>query len=132
MWRALVVIDEINTSPMMESLLNALLSGKTQEGKLPQKPGFMIIGTQNPVTMAGRIRPSTALSRRLMTMQVPEYNRKEMKHILNKRNTEPAHIRPLVDALIKRKNYAHQNHLEPAPTFRDALKLTQSSVIKLH
>ncbi|MCP0914999.1 AAA family ATPase [Legionella sp. 27cVA30] len=43
---AVVVVDEINSSPMMERLLNDLLMGESEEGK-PDKPGFFIIGTQN-------------------------------------------------------------------------------------
>src|SRR3989338_5997055 len=59
---AVVVIDEINSSPMMESLLNDLLMGKMPDdpsitiadGKRVNKPGFLVIGTQNPITMEGR------------------------------------------------------------------------------
>src|SRR5690606_16939548 len=36
---SLVIIDEINSSPLMEQLLNSLLMGKTLEGKSPKKPG---------------------------------------------------------------------------------------------
>ncbi|MCX7116945.1 MAG: hypothetical protein NTW94_03395 [Legionellales bacterium] len=42
---AVVVIDEINCAPMMEALLNALLMGKTPEGKRPTHTGFLVIGT---------------------------------------------------------------------------------------
>ncbi|HBI22192.1 MAG TPA: hypothetical protein DDY37_06385, partial [Legionella sp.] len=79
---ALVVMDEINASPMMESLLNDLLMGKTIEKNRPQQPGFFIIGTQNPPTMQGRRRPSPALARRLLTVTLPDYTRDEMKTIL--------------------------------------------------
>jgi len=55
---AVVIIDEINSSPMMERWLNDLLMGKNPLTKQrPKCPGFLIIGTQNPVTMAGRRRP---------------------------------------------------------------------------
>ncbi|MGL5742036.1 MAG: hypothetical protein ACRCXC_05555 [Legionella sp.] len=80
---AVVVIDEINASPMMERLLNDLLMGKSPDGKRPGNPGFMVMSTQNPVTMAGRRAPSTALSRRLITAELPSYSEHEMRHILS-------------------------------------------------
>jgi len=45
---AIVIIDEINSSVTMERLLNSLLMGKKPDGSPPHKPGFMVIGTQNP------------------------------------------------------------------------------------
>ncbi len=65
---AVVVIDEINSGTMLEGLLNALLMGKTPEGELPTHPGFMIIGTQNPVTKAGRARATKALEHRMQKL----------------------------------------------------------------
>ena len=121
---AVVVIDEINSSPMMEALLNALLMGKNEQGVRPEtlKPGFMIIGTQNPVTMAGRLALSTALARRLMTMVLPEYPREEMIAILFKKglHQEPASL--IIDAFEKNRALAKSQHLSPEPTFRHLLK----------
>ena len=79
---AVVIIDEINSSPLMENLLNALTMGRTPSGNRPKQPGFMIIGTQNPVTMAGRRAPSPALARRLTTINVPDYTTDELNQIL--------------------------------------------------
>jgi hypothetical protein len=68
---AIVIMDEINSSPMMERFLNDLLMGKRPKSDKveevtksirPNKPGFMIIGSQNPITMSGRQAMTTALS----------------------------------------------------------------------
>lgn len=79
---AVVVIDEINSSPMMERLLNHLLMGKTAEGKFPDNPGFLIIGTQNPASMGGRNKASPALAHRMQSLTLANYTPKEMQEIL--------------------------------------------------
>ena len=123
---AVVVIDEINSSTMMERMLNALLMGKTPEGKPPLKPGFMIIGTQNPVSMAGRRAPSTALARRVCTITIPPYPANEMIEILLKKGVPESKARILVEVYHERLAYAIQHQKEPLPTFRDLLKLAEA------
>jgi hypothetical protein len=122
---AVVVIDEINSSPMMERLLNDLLMGKTPEGKRPTTPGFLVIGTQNPVTMAGRRAPSHALARRLMTLVVPPYKTEEMISILIASGLKEYTAAVLVDAYENNLEKSQQEHLAPPPTFRDLLKLAK-------
>ena len=122
---AVVVIDEINSSAMMERLLNALLMGTTPEGVRPKKPGFMVIGTQNPITMAGRRAPSTALSRRLTTVQLPPYNAEEMHNILRTKNLPEPEATALVKAFETQVAFAKQHHLSPAPTFRDLMAVAK-------
>lgn len=119
---SIVVIDEINSSPMMERLLNSLLMGQTLKGKRPQRPGFMIIGTQNPITLSGRRAPSNALSRRLMTVTLPPYPRDEMIDIMaSKIGYERA--TQLVKVYEEQRTYALENKLKPIPTFRDVIKI---------
>ncbi|MCL5273005.1 MAG: AAA family ATPase, partial [Gammaproteobacteria bacterium] len=120
---AVVIIDEINSSPMIERLLNELLMGKTPEGNRPQKPGFMIIGTQNPVTMAGRRAPSTALSRRMITNELPPYPDAEMRIILMNKGISKEDAKGMIVAYNKNLNYARANRLEPIPCFRDLSEL---------
>ena len=79
---AVVIVDEINSAPMMERLLNELLMGRTPDGKLPKKAGFTLIGTQNPMSMGGRQAQSTALSRRLQTLILPDLTTAEKVMIL--------------------------------------------------
>lgn len=120
---AVILIDEINSSPMIERLLNELLMGKTPEGNRPQKSGFMIIGTQNPVTMAGRRAPSTALSRRMITKELPLYPDKEMLSILIDKGISKAEANDMITAFNKNIKYATINHLKPIPCFRDLIEL---------
>lgn len=120
---AVVVIDEINSSPMMERLLNNLLMGKTADGKRPEHPGFLVICTQNPVSMAGRRVASTALNRRLLTEIVPKYATDEMKDILKAKKIPENKIEALVSAYEKQLNHAKNRHLTPEPTFRDLLRV---------
>jgi hypothetical protein len=134
---AVVVIDEINSSPMMERLLNDLLMGKVPaEFKIPKKeikPGFMIIGTQNPVALAGRRAASTALSRRLSLVEVPNYPRQELLDIIkgsvvySRAANEEFEL--LVDAFIHKSAEAKQRFYTPAPTLRQVLK--EADLIKL-
>ncbi|MBX3709144.1 MAG: AAA family ATPase [Gammaproteobacteria bacterium] len=125
---AIVIVDEINSSPMMERLLNDLLMGKTSEGSRPKHPGFMIIGTQNPM-QTGRRKPSNALARRLMPIYLPPYPKKEMKEILIKRNIEKSTVDIMVKVYHDKLQQAHHEQRTPAPTFRD-LSNTASDYLK--
>ncbi len=127
---AVVIIDEINSSPMMERLLNDLLMGKTPEGKRPEQPGFLIIGTQNPVTMDGRRAPSTALARRLMTVALPAYTRDEMETILMNKGLHPEKASLMVAAYEHNVAKALKKNLTPQPTFRDLLQLAELEIKK--
>lgn len=119
---AIVVIDEINSSPMMERLINALLMGKTPEGRRPTHPGFFVIGTQNPSQMAGRREMSTALKRRSMTLNLEPYSSNEMENILMRKGLTQTKAQNLVTAFAEQKSYAIKNQLSPIPTFRDLLR----------
>jgi hypothetical protein len=125
---AVVVVDEINSSPMMERFLNDLLMGKTPEGERPRIPGFLIIGTQNPVTMAGRRAASTALERRLSKAILTDYTSEEMKSILKSKGANEENATLLVNAFEKNVHKAKQQRLTPAPTFRDLLKFAKAII----
>jgi len=122
---AIVLIDEINSSPMLEQLLNALAMGRTLEGQRPNKPGFLIIGTQNPITMLGRRAPSTAFSRRFIKEIVPDYSAEELQNILISKGTYPSQASRLVEIYHKQLKRALEEHLSPVPTFRDVIKLAE-------
>ncbi|KTC76917.1 AAA family ATPase [Legionella brunensis] len=126
---AIVVIDEINSSPMMERLLNDLLMGKTPEGKRPVKPGFLVIGTQNPVTMAGRQAPGNALARRLTKALLPTYSPQEMQAILVNKGVDYTAAIEMVAAYGKNVTLAMENNYTPAPTFRDLLRLAKRYIL---
>lgn len=122
---AIVVIDEINSSPMMEWMLNSLLMGRTPEGKRPSKPGFMIIGTQNSVTMPGRQKPSDALKRRLLSVVLPDYPLDEMTMILVKQGVS------FEAAGHMTKGYAEHAKMGASQqvVFRDLIKLVSNRCI---
>ena len=127
---AVVIIDEMNSSPMMERLLNALLTGKSPDGKnptttdlTPTKPGFMVIGTQNPVTMAGRHAASTALLRRMATLELSPYSTKEACEILVLKGLPLDTADAMAKAYEKQVAIAAKLGKTPAPTFRDLIKL---------
>jgi len=119
---AVVVIDEINSSPMMEQLLNALLMGHDLAGNPPAKPGFMVIGTQNPSFMAGRQQASTALSRRMLQVKLPAYTVDELIQILEHSDVRPRDARALAKAFYQASEEARVHQHTPAPTLRDLLQ----------
>jgi hypothetical protein len=118
---AVVIIDEINSAPMMERLLNELLMGKYQ-GRDPLKPGFMIVGTQNPVSMGGRRAMSAALSRRTTTIKLEDYSPQEMRAILQHKGIQEEEARQIVDSYIEAQQHATRNKLSPVPCMRDLIK----------
>ena len=121
---AVVIIDEINSCPMMESLLNDLLMGKSPNGKRPDNPGFMIIGTQNPANEAGRSVASNALLRRTHPIQLPSYTKEEMKKILVHKGLGEFTSEKIIEEYTKAKE------INPKLCFRDMLRET-SRVIDL-
>ena len=127
----IVVIDEINSSgsPQREALLNALLMGYTPEGIPPQKTGFAIIATQNPITQPGRRKPSTALARRSITLPIPAYTKEEMQLILSSYGLPQKDAIDCVSVYIEKRRFAEQHNQHPAPTFRD-LKQLAKTIIK--
>jgi len=122
---AVVIIDEMNSSPMMERLLNDLLMGKNPRStdNTDVKPGFMVIGTQNPVTMAGRRVASTALQRRVITTVLPEYTPDELKVILQAKGINAVEAVSMVEAYEANRAYAIKKGLSPVPNFRNLIDL---------
>src|SRR5690606_16014639 len=62
---AIVVADEINTSLWPNKLLNNFLMGVDENNAPATQPGFMLLATQNPPSIAGRIEEDPALRQRL-------------------------------------------------------------------
>ena len=120
---SIVIMDEINASPMMERLLNRLLMGQNPDGRTPNQPGFMIIGTQNPITMAGRRPTSSALENRMIPIYVPEYPHKELINLLAQRQIPKFLAEGMIKAFETKCAYAKRHHLTPAPTLRNLLSL---------
>ena len=91
---AVVIMDEINSQPMLESLLNNLLMGQGIDGKRPAKPGFTLIGTGNPIYMDGRRKMSQALKRRMMHVEFSKYSETELIEVATTRRKIEAHFTP--------------------------------------
>ena len=83
---AVVLMENLNTEPMMERLLNQLLMGKNPDGSRPTNPGFFLIGIQSPASMAGRRLVSAALERRVQTCSLPPHTLEELELINTHQN----------------------------------------------
>ncbi len=126
---AIVVIDEINSVAMMEAFLNNLQMGKGPNGENPTKPGFLIMGTRNPITMDGRRADTNAEARRAMTCQVSEYPNHELHEILLNKKIPKYQASALVYGYEKAKEEAQANPTEPKPVDRDLFKCAENVIL---
>lgn len=118
---AVAIMDEVNSSPMMERLMNCLLMGRTPEGERPKIPGFVVIGTQNPASMAGRRKASHALAHRMNQIALDPYQEDELTAILAQKGVETNLAKAMAKAFLIQSRAAIRNHHQPEPTFRDLL-----------
>ena len=123
-----VVIDEINSGSMMERLLNDLLMGTTPEGKRPLKPGFMVIGTQNPPTMAGRARASGALEHRMHKVLIQPYTKLQMVEIVKHVGLELRVAKDMVEDYIALREYENKHPVSRMHCFRDLVVCAEQHV----
>ncbi len=106
---SVVVIDEINSSPMMERFLNALLMGNVPEddaisaqiadykkASITPKPGFLLIGTQNSAQLNGRRKASEALAHRMHTVHLHHYTHADLVEILTTKGLQESVAKPMV------------------------------------
>lgn len=144
-----VVMEEINSSPLLEPLLNNLLMGempgtthtpdenKTQAqgkkapdtDKTQPKAGFMVFGSQNSRRLAGRRAASPALERRLIKQTIGEYTDAEMKQILTHKGLPSYHAQLMVHAFKKCLTIARSNHYKPEPNFRNVTRLATKELL---
>ncbi len=96
--------------------------GRTPEGNPPEKPGFMVIGTQNPATYAGRHRASTALARRLTKFEFPNYSKDDLAYILSDKGLDLDTAKVYIDAFFAATEEAKIHHYRPIPSVRDLFK----------
>lgn len=80
--------NEINTSPSLESLRNALLMGFDEQGIASKNRGFMLFATQNPIYFAGRRATPSALKHRVATFVLTPYPQREVFQIVQKKNPQ--------------------------------------------
>ncbi|OGV49061.1 MAG: hypothetical protein A3F46_09360 [Legionellales bacterium RIFCSPHIGHO2_12_FULL_42_9] len=121
---AIVIINEINSSSMMERFLNDLLMGEpppgVELGKI--RPGFTVIGPQNPSAMAGRARASKALQHRMQTIIMPSYKPHEMAHILSQKGLPENIAEDMTTEYHLIIKEALRNNRPPPLCFRDLIK----------
>lgn len=125
---ALVIIEDITSSIMMERLLNTLLMGKAPNGLRPEQPGFMVIGTRKPATYAGQQETSPALARRLMSLSLTSYNTQELIDILLHRGVKEYRAKELVSVYEAKLHTANSEYLSPAPTVHDLMRLADEEI----
>ncbi len=129
---SIVLIDEINSIPTLEQLLNSLLDGKhpKEANRSPQQPGFRIIGTQNPPSLAGRRHASPALENRTQLIILEPYTKLEMDEIAYKFGFLCSVIRnELINAFHDKSLEAKRKHLIPPPSFRDFIRVLKTVII---
>lgn len=125
---AIVIMDEMNSAPSMEKLLNDLLMGYGPEGERPKVPGFMIIATQNPISMEGRSAESVAIERRLMKLPLSQYSESEMRSILLNKGLSKEQAQSLAEEYLAVRQYGLKHDKEPLPTFRQLLDVTNDHI----
>ncbi|VEB32777.1 hypothetical protein [Legionella cherrii] len=120
-----VFIEEFNTQ-VHEELLNALLSGYDLEGNPPKKPGFCLIGTQNPTTFHGRQPLSKALDNRLMLAELSHYNFSEFIQILTEKfQLLVEKAKTITEEYFSARTYAQSQSLFPPPNPRNVMKVAE-------
>ena len=128
---AVVICNEANsgTTFLLEDLLNALLMGKTPDGKkTPKYPGFAIFCTQNPHIMGGnRLKSSTAIARRLQKVVLAKYPTDEMAVILTQ--TFGEEHRQLIETVLYAQEKAAGS--KNPPTFRRLLNIIRAEIDRI-
>lgn len=120
-----VLIDEFNSGVDGEDGIESkfmydLLTNVDTKGRRPYKPGFMLIGTQNPASMGGnRTVFSQALARRSIQYQLAPYTLIEMLHIAQSKGLSFTQASVMVASFREKEEEAKQNAVEPKPCFRD-------------
>jgi MoxR-like ATPase len=121
----MVLVEEFNTQ-VHEQLLNALLSGYDLDGNPPKKPGFCLIGTQNPTTFHGRQPLSMALDNRLMFLALNHYSLNELIEILIEKFQFPQEdAKALTQEYMSARDYALAQGLFPPPNPRNLMKKSE-------
>lgn len=115
----IVIFEEINSAQMSERELNAYLEGHDLAGFPAQQPGFMLIGTQNPIEFAGRIKQTLPLKHRLQTVKIPDYTPAEIAEILMHIGLPPRIAQDMRD------EFFHRQKEDPSLCFRDLEKIAR-------
>jgi len=126
---AIVLIDNLNSDPMMEAFLNDLLMGKNPEAQNsesihPDKPGFMIFATQSPFVMGGRIKSSEAIDRRMLKIQVQEPDKTDLLAMLTDQGLDQENANDLATA------YSNLLQKNAAPPLKELWSLAEEVLLR--
>lgn len=116
---SIVIIDEINTIHL-ERQLNCYFSGLDEEGNKPRKPGFMIIGSQNPVYYDNRYAFSEALANRFQLIPIKDYQDSEIKTLAQTLIVDRKEADKESDHFLSAREKARRDRKEE-PTVRDLI-----------
>ncbi len=128
---AVLIIDELNAFPNdVERDLNIFLSGTDLENNPPNKAGFFVIGTQNPVISkamgieyGGREEASKALANRCDKIYLPSYNHAELSELLCAQGYEKNFATRFALDFLRALNEAIDTNALVIPTPRDFFTL---------
>lgn len=80
---SLLIIDEIDTHPLLENYINAYLTGEDMNGNRPKRPGFTVLSTANGAALKGRKQLTGPLLSRMQSITFNEYSKAELISILH-------------------------------------------------
>lgn len=116
-----VVMDEFSSNVGLERTLNDILMHQ-YKGVKAASPGFVLFGTQNPISFSGRKKLSNALQRRLIHLELPSYSKEEMLQVLHSKypKLDISRLEKLVNSHIS-KPFTKIGMIQIKQTFRDLL-----------
>lgn len=119
---AVVIMDEMNTAGVLDNLereINGFLMGEDAQGMRAKAPGFTLIGTQNPTSMAGRKEASLAIARRMIKCKCPDYTSQDLYQITLDLGHSSENAANFVAEFIAAKRQIDGQHL----TFREYIRV---------
>ncbi|GEM_PF-5925096 len=126
-----VIIDEMNTMQFLEYSLNAFTMGVDLEGKPPQKKGFLVIGTGNPISFGGRYALSSALDNRFLVVNLKNYQLNDLILIGAAMGLPPEFVKENAQLYLATKAYAEIHGCSPMPSARDIINFYQTAKMKI-
>lgn len=101
---AAVILDELNLDKSLEKLLNQLLTGNDLQGKKAEKPGFMVLASQNPSFEKGRHSLSQALRNRCHMIYMEPHSKEAMLEIASENKLATKQANQFVEAYLSAQN----------------------------
>lgn len=102
-----VIMEELNSSPLMEERLNAYLCGYDESGTVAPVPGFFLIASQNPTQLGGRFELTNALKRRLIQVQLPNHTESDLISLLQDKGLEGPLAKVFASGFLRAQNSDH-------------------------